>query len=85
VKYTVELASGGMIYIQIFMATGSEIKLMLSLLSQERSRYSDWSSSPARVKNFLFSTSSRSGLGSTQPPIKWVPGGSFLGGKATEA
>jgi hypothetical protein len=33
-----------------------------------------WSSSPGRVKNFHFSTSSRSALGSTQPPIQWVPG-----------
>jgi hypothetical protein len=32
------------------------------------------SSSPGRVKNFLFSTSSRPTLGSTQPPIQWVPG-----------
>jgi hypothetical protein len=31
-------------------------------------------SSSGRVKNFLFSTSSRPTLGSTQPPIKWVPG-----------
>jgi hypothetical protein len=28
-----------------------------------------WSSSPGRVKNFLYSTSSTSTLGSTQPPI----------------
>jgi hypothetical protein len=49
----------------------------------ERSRYSDWlragrrksrSSSPGRVKNFVFSTSSRPALGPTQPPIQWVPG-----------
>jgi hypothetical protein len=48
-----------------------------------RSRYSDWlragrprgwSSSPCRVKNFLFSTSSRPALGSAQPRIQWVPG-----------
>jgi hypothetical protein len=31
------------------------------------------SSSPDRVKNFFFSTSSRQVLGSTQPPIQWVP------------
>jgi hypothetical protein len=44
--------------------------------------YSDWlhagrlrsrSSNPSRVKNFLFSTSSRPALGPTQPPIQWVP------------
>jgi hypothetical protein len=48
-----------------------------------RSRYSDWlragrprdrSSTPGRVKNCLFSTSSRQALGSTQHPIQWVPG-----------
>jgi hypothetical protein len=32
------------------------------------------SSSTGRVKNFLFSTSSRSVSGPTQSPIKWVPG-----------
>jgi hypothetical protein len=46
-------------------------------------RYSDWlqagrprgrRSKPRRVKNFLFSTSSRPAVGSTQPPIQWVPG-----------
>jgi hypothetical protein len=26
------------------------------------------------VKNFLFSTSSRLAVGSTQPPIQWLPG-----------
>jgi hypothetical protein len=57
---------------------------------QQRSWYSDWlrvgrprgrSSSPGRVKNFLFSTSSRPALGSTQPPIQWVPGALSLGVK----
>jgi hypothetical protein len=33
-----------------------------------------WSLSPGGVKNFLFSTSSRLALGSTQPPIQWVLG-----------
>jgi hypothetical protein len=46
-------------------------------------RYSYWlragrprgrSSSPGRVKNFLFSTSSRPALGPIQPPIQWAPG-----------
>jgi hypothetical protein len=32
------------------------------------------SSSPGRVKNFHFSTSSRPALGPTQPPIQRVPG-----------
>jgi hypothetical protein len=55
-----------------------------------RSRYSDWlragqqrgrSSSPGRVKNFFFSTSSRPALGSTLPPNHWVPGALFSGVK----
>jgi hypothetical protein len=48
-----------------------------------RSRYNDWlragclrgrSSSPGRVKNFLFFTSFRPALGPILPPIQWVPG-----------
>jgi hypothetical protein len=34
----------------------------------------DWSKSPGRVKNFLFSTSFRRTLGPTQPLIQWVSG-----------
>jgi hypothetical protein len=30
--------------------------------------------SSGKVKNFLFSKLSRPALGSTQPPIQWVPG-----------
>jgi hypothetical protein len=30
--------------------------------------------SPERVRNLLFSASSRSALGPTQSPIQWVPG-----------
>jgi hypothetical protein len=53
------------------------------LTRPRRSRYSDWlgagrsrgrRSSPFKVKNFLFSTSSRPALGSIQPPIQWVLG-----------
>jgi hypothetical protein len=47
------------------------------------SRYSDWlragrqrcqSSSPGRVKNFLFSALSKPALGSIQRPSQWVQG-----------
>jgi hypothetical protein len=37
--------------------------------------------SPSRVKNFLFSTSSRPALGPTQPLIQWVLGVLSLGVK----
>jgi hypothetical protein len=62
----------------------------------QRTRYSDWlrveqpkswSSSPGRVKNFLFSTSSRPAVGSTQLPIQWVqralPSGVMRAGRET--
>jgi hypothetical protein len=39
------------------------------------------SSSPSMVKNFYFSISSRPAMGSTQPPVKWVPEGSLPGVK----
>jgi hypothetical protein len=38
---------------------------------------------PSMVKDFLFSTSSRSTLGSTQPPIQWVLGAISPGVKRT--
>jgi hypothetical protein len=38
-----------------------------------------------RIKNFLFSTSSRPALGPTQPPIERVPWGFFPGGKVVGA
>jgi hypothetical protein len=56
-------------------------------------RDSDWlragrvrgrSSSLGSVKNFLFSTSSRPALGSTQPPIQWEQGTHSLGVKRPE-
>jgi hypothetical protein len=59
--------------------------------SLEDSWDSDWlragrprgrSSSPGRVKYFLFSKSSRAGLGSTQPSIHWVPGALYPGVKS---
>jgi hypothetical protein len=39
--------------------------------------------SPKRHASILFLTPSRSALESTQPPIQWVPGIYFLGGKVT--
>jgi hypothetical protein len=46
-------------------------------LNKPRSR----SSSPGRIKNFLFPTLSRPALGPAQPPIQWVPGALSLGVK----
>jgi hypothetical protein len=40
-----------------------------------------WSLSPGRVKNFLFSTSSRPALGPTQSPIQLLLGALSLGVK----
>jgi hypothetical protein len=40
---------------------------------------------PAGARNFLFTTASRTALGPTQPPIQWVPGTFFPGGKAAGA
>jgi hypothetical protein len=66
------------------------IKMNLRQLPGKRSRHGDWlwagrprgrSSSPGRVKNFLFTTSSRPNLGSTQLPIPWAPGALSLGVK----
>jgi hypothetical protein len=53
------------------LTDGSEV---ISLTHQQAGRSRDQSSSPGRVKNFLFSTSSITALGSTQPPIQCVPG-----------
>jgi hypothetical protein len=44
----------------------------------------DPSSSPGRVKNFLFSISSIPAVGSTQPHIQWVPGALSPGVKRPE-
>jgi hypothetical protein len=47
---------------------------VVDIVTGLQARRRRWSSSPDRVKNFLFSTSSRSALGPTQPPIQRVPG-----------
>jgi hypothetical protein len=44
----------------------------------------DRSSSPGRVKNFLFFTSSRLAMGPTEPPIQWIPGVHSPGVKRSE-
>jgi hypothetical protein len=65
------------VFLSIFTSTAQIIRE-----PGQRSLYSDWlragrprnrSSSPGRVNNFLFFTSSRPALGSTQP-LQWVPG-----------
>jgi hypothetical protein len=63
------------------------VHVFLHVTSSMRSRYSDWlragrptgrNSSPGGSKNFLFSSSCRPALGSTQPPIRAMDtGGSF--------
>jgi hypothetical protein len=66
------------------------VLMSLVIYTYIRSRYSDLlrsgrprsrSSSPCRVKNCLFSTSSRPALRPTQPSIQWVPGAFSLGVK----
>jgi hypothetical protein len=57
-----------------------EMKMSFNLVQRPRERLAmgwtaeDQCSNPGRVKNFLFSTSSRPALGPTQPPIKGYMG-----------
>jgi hypothetical protein len=71
-------------YFRFYVILYYVILLYYVFISEEpgwHSRYSDWlrtgkprgrGSSPGRVKNILFSTSSKPALWSTQPPIQWV-------------
>jgi hypothetical protein len=52
----------------------SYVPLLLFRRWLRAGRLRGWGSSPGRVKNYYFSISSRPALGSTQPPIQWVPG-----------
>jgi hypothetical protein len=53
---------------------GSRDSIVRIVTSYGREDRGDRSSIPGRVKNFLFSRSSRPALRSTQYPIQWVPG-----------
>jgi hypothetical protein len=73
-----------------FYSIVTGVVLFLFYIRRKCSWYSDWlqggrprgrSSSLGRVKNFLFSMSSRLALGSTQPPTQWVLGALSLGVK----
>jgi hypothetical protein len=66
------------IIIIIIMGSGNAVG-MVTVYGQEHRGVK--SSSPGRIKNFHFSISSRPALGSSQPPIQWVPGGLSLGVK----
>jgi hypothetical protein len=39
VRYTVEMASGGMMYVQSFVKTGSDIQVLLRLLPGQCKRF----------------------------------------------
>jgi hypothetical protein len=54
----------------VYVSRDSVVRIATGYGLDDRGRCS----SPGRVKNFLLSTSSRPALGSTQPPIQWVPG-----------
>jgi hypothetical protein len=57
--------------LSLFRSRDSEVGIATSYGLDGRSGRS---SSLGRVKNFLFSRSSRPALRATQPPIQWVPG-----------
>jgi hypothetical protein len=54
------------------------VRSQSSIVSIATGKLRGRSSSPGKIKNFLFK-SSRLALGSTQPPIQWVPGTISLG------
>jgi hypothetical protein len=62
----------------MYSKNSGESLVGITIARSGRSR--DRSSSPGKVKNFLFSMSSRLALGSTEP-IQWVPGVVFMGVK----
>jgi hypothetical protein len=57
------------------------LSIELSSFQNHLSNYI-WPISPTGQRIFLLAPASRPALGSTQPPIQWVPGGHFPGGKA---
>jgi hypothetical protein len=59
--------------IQLNFSSGN-VKTILQLLGLCSGRPSGPSTSPGRVKKFIFNTACRPTVGPTQPPIQWVPG-----------
>jgi hypothetical protein len=71
--------------VELQWSRGSSVGIATGYGLDRSGRPRGLSSSPGRVKNFLFSTTSRPALWPTQPPNQWVPAVLSPGGKAAGA